>query len=60
MLLREAETDITQRAKGHVLDGPRVVRDPAHVTTSFVRNLGELSHAREGNPGRLMKAIAER
>lgn len=57
MLLREAETDITQRAKGDVLDGPRVVRDPAHVT---VRNLGELSHAREGNPGRLMKAIAER
>ncbi len=60
MLLREAETDIIQRAKGDVLDGPCAVRDPVHVTTSFVRNLGELTYAREGNPGRLMKAMAER
>lgn len=60
MLLREAETEIIQCAKGEVLDGPCAVRNPVHVVTSFVRNLGELTHAREGNPGQLMKAIAER
>ena len=31
-----------------------------HVETSFVRNLGDLTRARTGMPGRLMKASAER
>jgi hypothetical protein len=31
-----------------------------HVETSFVRNLGDLTRARRGMPGRFMKGKTER
>jgi hypothetical protein len=39
---------------------PRAVGDLAHVEKFFARNLGGLIRARQGMPGRLMQAKAER